>query len=413
MPFAWVFFAASRFPSRWIAGGQSAATIETMTDGSPPDRLVFAALIGLAILILSRRRVDVAGWLRTNPWVFVLFLYAALSVIWSDHPSVAFKRLLKSFGNVLMVVLILTEDNPRNALGWIMRRLAYIILPLSVLYIKYFPDLGRTYHMGEPLYNGVTNQKNELGQTCMLLSLYFAWATLYLPKGRTKPFQRPGVIVYAAVVPMLAWLLYMSDSATSQIGVLLGMGLLVVAKANVLRGRMRTLVGAVGVGSLLLAFLISVMDVHILVIQAAGRDTSLTTRVPMWFTLLSMPDDTLLGAGFHSYWLEPRASRLYTMFAVSNAHNGYLDVYLNLGIIGLAILAAVMVAGLGRLRSEHHSTYAFNVFRIVCVVVIAVYNWTESAFLFGVSDIWMLFLIGVVSRPRHARSVSSSTFVNR
>ena len=44
-----------------------------------------------------------------------------------------------------MVLVILTEKRPYEAVGVILRRLAFLLLPLSVLFIRYYPDLGREY----------------------------------------------------------------------------------------------------------------------------------------------------------------------------------------------------------------------------------------------------------------------------
>jgi len=44
-----------------------------------------------------------------NAPLVVFFLYCAASVFWSDFPIVAFKRWTKVLGNVVMVLVVLTE----------------------------------------------------------------------------------------------------------------------------------------------------------------------------------------------------------------------------------------------------------------------------------------------------------------
>ena len=54
--------------------------------------------------------------------------------------------------------------------------------------------------------------------------------------------------------------------------------------------------------------------------------------------LIEMAPNALVGAGFESFWLGPRLSKVMTAFPnlhVNEAHNGYIEVYLNLGVIGL------------------------------------------------------------------------------
>jgi len=83
-----------------------------------------------------------------------------------------------------MALVILTERRPYEALGFVMRRLAFVLMPLSVLFIRFYPELGRQYHQGIPMLTGVAFSKNSLGQLCMLLGIYFCWELLL---GRLKP----------------------------------------------------------------------------------------------------------------------------------------------------------------------------------------------------------------------------------
>ena len=66
-----------------------------------------------------------------------------LSLLWSDYPFVGFKRWFKSLGDPLMALVIVSERYPAAALTSVLRRCAFLLLPLSVVFIKYFPALGR------------------------------------------------------------------------------------------------------------------------------------------------------------------------------------------------------------------------------------------------------------------------------
>ena len=64
---------------------------------------------------------------------------------WSEEPFVASKRWLKDFGNVVMVLVLLTEKNPLDAVRAVFVRCAYLLVPLSVLFVKYYVWLGKVY----------------------------------------------------------------------------------------------------------------------------------------------------------------------------------------------------------------------------------------------------------------------------
>ena len=53
------------------------------------------------------------------------------------------KRWIKDLGNPIMALVILTERRPYEALGITLRRLSFLLLPLSVVFVRYFPELGR------------------------------------------------------------------------------------------------------------------------------------------------------------------------------------------------------------------------------------------------------------------------------
>ena len=79
------------------------------------------------------------------------------------------KRWVKELGNPIMALVILTEPRPYEAVGTVLRRLAFLMLPLSVLFLRYYPELGRSYHAdGSPMFTGVGHQKNDLGSMCLM-----------------------------------------------------------------------------------------------------------------------------------------------------------------------------------------------------------------------------------------------------
>ena len=141
IPIAWFSIIGSRFPSEWFRASQASA--DGLLEGSPMDRNVFLFLLILGVLVLLKRRV---GWglvARHNRWIAVFFLYTAISILWSDFPFTAFKRWHKVFGHVVMALIVWTERDPDRAVASLLRRCSYVLILISVVFIKYFPDLGQ------------------------------------------------------------------------------------------------------------------------------------------------------------------------------------------------------------------------------------------------------------------------------
>ena len=105
--------------------------------------LCFFFLMAAAIVVLRRRHVDWPRAFVDNKWIWLYFAFGLVSVLWSAEPMMSFRRVPKAAGNVLMAMVILTEPRPSYALAGVLRRLAYLTLPLSVVFNRYFPQLSR------------------------------------------------------------------------------------------------------------------------------------------------------------------------------------------------------------------------------------------------------------------------------
>jgi O-antigen ligase len=392
-----MFLAGSREASRWIDLMTPVASMGAIMEGNPIDSALYSLLIAAGIVIVLNRKPDWGMLLLRNTWIWLYFLFCVISILWSDYPLISMSRWIKAFGNVIMVLVILTEEAPYEALGVILRRLAYIVLPLSVLFIKYYPHLGRSYHAtGRQMYNGVCTHKNGLGQICMILAVFFIWDLLY---NQRKEHERSGnATVYCDMIALalIGWLMFMADSATSYTCLVVAASVLLVSRIPVMRAEPNRLV-TVGMCIIaLLGVLEATLDMSGLFLGLLGRDSTLTTRVPMWYYLAGLVENPALGAGYDSFWLGDRLKMIWrNHYVFHQAHNGYLEIYLNLGFVGLALLAGVMISGVIKIRNWLNVSYAPAILRLCFVAVVAMYNWTEAAF-YGISNMWILLLLGIM-----------------
>lgn len=392
LPYAWMFIAGSRFVSQWLNPDATLASAEAYLEGSPLDRAVFLVLIMLGVVVLIRRNLDWRALFRRNIWVLLFLLYGLTSILWSDYPYVAFKRWIKSLGTPVMALIILTERRPFEALGWLMRRLSYVLLPVSILYIKYYPELGRQYHMGRPMFTGVASQKNGLGQLCLVFGMYYCWDLLFGRDSMNRPIKWRRFTPHVVMLSILAWLLHMADSSTSLMSLIIAIGILVVSRVPSVSRAPGKIVRVMLVAGLVAVVVEVGFNISAQVIALLGRDPTLTTRVPMWYSLLAMAGNPWFGVGYESFWLGARLPVLLEMFGVKQAHNGYLETYLNIGLVGLILMVALMLSALVNVRNHMKTEYGFSVLRLTLVVVVAVYSWTEAV-LYGVSNMWLLLII--------------------
>ena len=172
IPTLWMLAIASKPLGIWFGTAGSAES------GSVLDRLLLVALAAAATAVLARRvRLWTPG-LTQHLALLVLLTGMLVSTLWSEIPFIALRRWFREGIVLIMALLILSEEHPRRALSSVLRRSAYILIPYSVMLIKYFPQFGVDYARwsGLQMWVGVTLHKNTLGRLCLVSAFFLIWA---------------------------------------------------------------------------------------------------------------------------------------------------------------------------------------------------------------------------------------------
>lgn len=409
VPFIWIFLCSSRGVSEWLTTFTGIRFGGALEEGSPIDRLFWIIMILAGIGILRRRQVQLSTLMRNNQWLAAFLIYCLLAVLWSDFPFVALKRWIKVLGNPIMVLIIMTEPDPKRAFVTVMKRCAYIVLPVSILFIKYFPQWGRGFSAwtGAALNTGITMSKNILGVDCLIYAFFFVWYLLNLwaePRSRTR---RSEIWLSFLFLFMAWWLFGKADSQTPGTAFIIGVCVLLFVSSRFVS---RQMVGTyVIIGLICLVFLEGVFDLYHVLLRFLGRNPTLTDRTLLWADLLKEPINPLLGAGFESFWLGERLRRIWQRwtFGPNQAHNGYLETYLNLGLIGLAMLVGLLLATYAKARRAWAAGVEFGRFRLGFLAAILAYNWTEAAFK-TTHIVFLMFYVVTIDLPRRSTPAVST-----
>jgi O-antigen ligase len=407
LPVLWLLLAGSRQVSIWLQM-QPANLEDQYLEGSPLDRAIYTLLLAAGIIVLVGRRRSVARLLRDN-WPILLFvLYCAVSVSWSDYPQVAFKRWIKSLGDYVMILIVLTDHNRPSAVKQVLAKAGFLLLPLSVLVIKYYPDIGRSYGRweGRQFYTGVAQDKNMMGMACLVFGLSALWRVLHELRG---PRRVKLLAVHGSIVAMTLWLLWKCDSMTSLSCFVLAGGLM-AAVTLVKTARKRAVVHLMVVAMLMVCFSALFLNFGGSVLKNMGRDSTLTGRTEIWGHLLKVPVNPIVGTGFESFWLAKRLDRLWAipgMAGINEAHNGFLEVYLNLGCIGVALLSLIALTGYRNVINALYQDPEAGRLRLAYFFVGIAYSFTEAAFRM-LSPVWIVFLFAMIAVPNLASKAKQS-----
>lgn len=405
IPVAWLLIAGSRPVSSWVETGPALdSASQHNIDSNPINVVVFAILLAAGLYVLVKRGQQVRTLLQANWPILLFFAYCALSTLWSDYTLAASRKWIRSLGDLVMVLIVLTEGEPVSALKRLFARTGFVLVPLSVLLIKYYPSLGREYsNSWELMYTGVTDHKNSLGVVCLVLGLGFLWRFLEHYRTKGERYRGRHLVADCTILSMIAWLFWMANSMTSLSCFLMATALFTVTSLTAIGQKLKMVhllvVALVGLSLFSLFF-----DAGGNLVESLGRNATLTGRTAIWHQVLGLAESPLFGSGFESFWL---GNRLVTMWTdnvgaqLNEAHNGYLEVYLNLGYIGVTLLAVLIVTGYRNVIAAFRQDIHLGRLKLAYFLAAVVYSFTEAGFRM-LDPIWIFFLLATVAVPQDA-----------
>ncbi len=418
VPLIWMFILGSRLPSQWLGQTETWGSA-AYQEGNPLDRGIFFALILLAIGVLISRSFRWRNFFARNIALMTFLAFALVSVLWSDFPFISLKRWFRDLGNYLVILVALSDPCPlEEALRTLLRRLSYLLIPLSILLIKYYPQIGRSYSewTGAAAYSGVTTSKDMLGVVCLISGIFFFWDTVTRWSDRRARRTKRIISVNFAFIGMTLWLLNLADCATCKVCLALGCLVIAAAHSRAVRRRPGPLKFLIPLSVCLCFFLLFFdMDIKASLAGAVGRDPTFTDRTLLWSDLLNMKINPVVGTGYESFWLGPRLEQIWSRWAFqpNQSHNGYLEVYLNLGLIGFFLLCVFLIASYRTICKKLAPPSNLASLSLALWTILLVDNVTSASF--GKGDLlWVTFLLVAIAAPERAedRARSAAAFDN-
>ena len=410
LPLMYVWATSSRSLTEWLAifqTGRSPAGVglpaTTYTEGTPLDRHVMIVLMILAIIVLVRRGRIVELALANLP-VVAFLLYGAISATWSDFPDITIRRWFKAVGCLLIVMVVLSERDRVAATKRLFVWAGFLLVPPSILLIKYYPAIGKT----DLIVNistwvlspvGVTTHKNSLGLICQVFGIVFVWHFLAAYRDRQLAHRIRHLIVHGTALAMVVWLLVQANSVTSQSSFLLGTAFLVATSVHAI-ARRQWLVHLLVITLIAVPFATLFLGIGASALEGMGRDSTLTGRTEIWRHVCSLVNNPAVGTGFESFWLGNRLNVMHDyQLSLNEAHNGYIEIYISLGWVGVFLLAVVIVTGYRNIATCFRRNPDAGRLRLAYFLIVIVSAFTEAAFRTE-SITWTSFLLVTMATPQ-------------
>ncbi len=211
----------------------------------------------------------------------------------------------------------------------------FFVLMFSVLYVIALPKFGmhqandaiQAVHAGS--WRGVYGHKNVFGTVCAMAATMTILASPNILPSRLFKLLLVGALILACI---------MSRSATA-------IAILFIAPAvSVLSLRLSAAQQALLVlVAVPLAF--GVYAILGTIFALLGRDMTFTGRTTIWaYVPDAVAQRPMLGFGYASTTYGDFILKIYRAMGVTNPHNGFLDILLSLGIVGLCIFVACFIS---------------------------------------------------------------------
>ncbi|HEV7368200.1 O-antigen ligase [Arenibaculum sp.] len=386
-----VMGALQPFLVTWRTGTSDPNLNEMIEQGNIRFQIVSLSLYVIALLVLLAVRHRLPTLLARNWSLLALVGLAVLSAAWSYYPDATFRRgiaLVLTLGFALYLVLRYSSLELLELLGVAM----VIAAVMSYVFVFAFPVYAiHSFDQHHGTWRGVFDHKNTFGAVMGLGVL--VCVTLWRTGG---PIRRPFAAVGIALCGSLLAQSFSATSWTVTVGALLSMVFLNRLRASPFPLGVRLgVVLAIGFGAIFL------LTAHFLVVglDMLGRDLTFSGRTTIWpLALEAGMEHPFLGAGYRAFWSPIGAEYVYARLSwneqLGNGHNGYLDVWLELGFVGFGLFL-VMFLTLGRRAYVRLTTSrdAVGLFYVMFFLFSFVYSITEKFLLEQTDILWLVLMV--------------------
>jgi O-antigen ligase len=417
IPTLWMLRCASRSLNYWFQGTgvDSIAAFQGTAERGYSDIVFLSVLILAGSIALFRRPLGWKQIFRDNAWLFLFFAYMGVSVLWAPEPLVSAKRYTRSVGDLIMALITMTEGRPWDALVTVISRTMIFYVPFSLLVSKYFPIYGRLqskYAQTPDSWTGLAVHKNSLSAFLMLAAIFLIWKMLRARNGGPPLVKLAGprwVTMESIYLAMIAYLMLNSRARSTTAIMSLALGCLLLflfQRYGKERNRFAFSIGGlilVGLAAQMICLMVFGESAAALILELQGKSLTLTDRTNFWPILFDFGmKHPYLGAGYGGFWTPEMLNHFLEISIygfVPEAHNGYLEVFLNLGLVGLVFLLIIIIKACANAWRAIPFDFDYARMRLILIIMILFHNIAEASFQRDNNVVWLVFLMLVLKVP--------------
>jgi O-antigen ligase len=381
-----------------VSGASEGETDFLNAADSPFTLITFQAIYLITFFLLILRWKKAIHFVKQDKLIWCLVGFGLISFIWSFDPRITLVRGIALLGSSMFGLYLASRYSLKEQMELLGYSFAVIVF-LSFILALGLPKYGVMSGIHAGAWRGIYNHKNVLGKM-MVLGTYIVFL---LTSGKTK-------IYYLIQIFLSVCLLALAKSASAIVSFLILVPVLFILK--ILRWKYNFLVPSffaitMAGGSLYLV----ITGFGDTLLNLAGKDMTLTGRSDLWSLALNkILNHFWLGYGYGAFWTDTNRDATLVRYAVGwsvpNAHNGFLDLLLDLGFIGFGLLvASLLVVAYRCIVLLRKSKSIFYIWPLLFLTNMAMANLTETTLMVRNDLFWIIYISIVLSIPEELQQL--------
>jgi O-antigen ligase len=359
-------------------------TADQNVDGSPLLRQLWLPVYAIVFMCALTQIKQFYRLVWRLPFLFALLALVGISTLWSIDSAVTARRAVAVLMTTMFGLYLASRYNWRDMLrvfgfAWIFIAVANFIASAG------FPGFGTMTEVHVGAWRGLFWEKNAMGGHMARASFLFGFLLLLDERSRK---------IWAFGLALTIGLVLLSTSKTSLLGMLMGFGILGIGgwmRRSAVSAISFAWFGVTSAGAFVLMLALAPDAVFGLI----GRDASLTGRTEIWGALMgAIQDRPWLGFGYGVFW-GPDSEPAYWIreqveWDAPTAHNGWLDIWISVGAIGLALFVANFILIIVRSCAAALSGWT-GIFAFGFVAQFVLFSLSESIILQQNAIVWVTY----------------------
>ena len=374
-----------------------------------PSAFALLSFIIIPILIIRQWRSFV--YVATRDLILLLTVaIAVISVAWSTNPGETLASSRAILSTTAFGIYLVTRYTPKEQLSLFAGIFAtYTVLNLLAAIL--LPSYGMPYRVhdgGGIVLQGVSGHKNQLAAAMAVATMLFLDIGIYSRKYRKM----------ALIAATVAFAVLLLSKGKASLAVFMAMlCLLPLYKIAKVDYRLKTFLGICAFLIVVVIVAVTLINLEVIVVDFLGKDMNFSGRIPLWEYLIGRGmEKPFLGYGYAAFWTNPTErlgvelnTWIDAVEATGNAHSAYVELFLQLGFLGLFLVVFSFITVLVRvvlLLSLTKQIEYFWMLQLLIFIAISSYSEVFIGLLISYRTLyWVLYVSICCSTAIHLRRI--------